>query len=417
MTDLRRLCVVTGVSTLLVGALLAAVRSQAQDAGADDVASIGAGNGHLPESVRASLTRVVVLPRSGAADEAVTGTYEKVTPGLAGGISKGSQIGRGIGTDIGGIPVQIPFPILTFPGAVIGGIAGATERQLQEFRDALTKDLAKASSQPLTDDALAADVFWGLRELPEVQSRVLAPGVPVPEDTDAILYVSIGDMSINVQADEAIITTTAEATLRRVSDGEHLYERMVQYQDRDTLSNWTANDSALWHNYASFARHYIGREIVAETYQRVPLDQELAPRKTDDVSQVKRDEWRGSTKSLMPTLAWDLTLAGGNPDYPWADSIGEENIDWEIEIYDLQRPVYSADRIADRSHTVALALEPCKTYRWSVRPAYRLDGMTRYGPWMRKPGGEGNGNVGRKASEAAAYIQDFATLEVSCRAR
>lgn len=417
MTDLRRLCVVTGVSTLLVGALLAAVRSQAQDAGADDVASIGAGNGHLPESVRASLTRVVVLPRSGAADEAVTGTYEKVTPGLAGGISKGSQIGRGIGTDIGGIPVQIPFPILTFPGAVIGGIAGATERQLQEFRDALTKDLAKASSQPLTDDALAADVFWGLRELPEVQSRVLAPGVPVPEDTDAILYVSIGDMSINVQADEAIITTTAEATLRRVSDGEHLYERMVQYQDRDTLSNWTANDSALWHNYASFARHYIGREIVAETFQRVPLDQELAPRNTDDFSQVKRDEWRGSTKSLMPTLAWDLTLAGGNPDYPWADSIGEENIDWEIEIYDLRRPVYSADRIADPSHTVALALEPCKTYRWSVRPAYRLDGTTRYGPWMRKPGGEGNGNVGRKASEAAAYIQDFATLEVSCRAR
>jgi len=29
----------------------------------------------------------------------------------------------------------------------------------------------------------------------------------------------------------------------------------------------------------------------------------------------------------------------------------------------------------------------------------------------------GNGNVGRKASEAPAYIQDFATLQIKCGRR
>jgi len=38
---------------------------------------------------------------------------------------------------------------------------------------------------------------------------------------------------------------------------------------------------------------------------------------------------------------------------------------------------------------------------------------------MRNPpeGATGNGNVGRAASVAQAYIQDFAMLEVGCRLR
>jgi len=406
------------VSLAALGMLLSSADVYPDEpAAAEGPAAVEADDPDLPESVRAALTRIVVLPLPGPVDETLSGTYDKRTAGLAGGMSKGSQAGRGIGTDVGGVPIRIPFPILTFPGAVIGGIAGATQRQMQEFRDALTRDLARASSQPLTDDALAADVFWGLRSLPGIQSKVLAPGVDIPADTEAVLYVSIGDMSINVQGSEAIITTTADATLRRVSDGEHLYERTVQYQDRDKLANWTADDSALWRNYASFARHYIGREIAAQTFQRVPVGHVVTPIQSPDVSPVKRDAWRGTTKSLRPTLAWDLTVAGARPDYPWAATIGEEDIDWEIEIYDLQRPVYAAERLPGPSHAVEAALEPCKTYHWSVRPAYRVDGVTRYGAWMRKPGAEGNGNVGRSASTAPAYIQDFATLEISCRAK
>jgi hypothetical protein len=62
-------------------------------------------------------------------------------------------------------------------------------------------------------------------------------------------------------------------------------------------------------------------------------------------------------------------------------------------------------------------LEYCKTYRWTVRPSYLREGDRKNGWWMRAtpPTGANNGNVGRAVSEAHAYIQDFASLEVKCR--
>ena len=43
----------------------------------------------------------------------------------------------------------------------------------------------------------------------------------------------------------------------------------------------------------------------------------------------------------------------------------------------------------------------------------------RYGEWMRFESDSisGRGNVGLAASTAAAYIQDFVSLEVKCRRR
>jgi hypothetical protein len=59
-------------------------------------------------------------------------------------------------------------------------------------------------------------------------------------------------------------------------------------------------------------------------------------------------------------------------------------------------------------------------YRWSVRPSYHVDGGVKFGEWMRFNSDNGiandtgKGSVGRKASEAPAYTQDFALLEIKC---
>jgi hypothetical protein len=95
---------------------------------------------------------------------------------------------------------------------------------------------------------------------------------------------------------------------------------------------------------------------------------------------------------------------------------------FDVEIYDNHRKVYAERRVAGTSHQVAFELEPCTTYRWSVRPAYEIDGDLRFGDWMRvTPDEDGikgrNGLVGRKASDAPAYTQDFPALEISCRRR
>jgi len=100
----------------------------------------------------------------------------------------------------------------------------------------------------------------------------------------------------------------------------------------------------------------------------------------------------------------------------WAAGIDEANIYYDLEIYDLHRPVYSVKHIPDPQHAVAMNLEACKSYRWTVRPSYHVGGDIKYGSWMRSdsnPDG-GNGNVGQKASEAPAFLYDFASLEIKC---
>ena len=371
---------------------------------------------HLSEELRSSVKKVVVLPTTSPVDRTVTGSYEQETTGLIDGAEAGSRIGRGAWTEIGGVPVGIPIPILTLPGALIGGISGATKREMQEFRDELTDELAKAASQPLSNEALASDVFWSIRRVSNLDSKLFALTTPIPEDTDAILYVNLTDLTIHIDGGDAVITTSAAATLRRLSDGEHLYENEVHYEDRDTLSSWTENENALWRDYANFARHYIGREISAEVFDRVELRHELRPRETDTVKRVKKNDWQGISRSSTPTIAWELTLLGGDSYGAWTEKIDAGDIAYDVEIYDMHRLVYSAKGVPEPSHKVVEELETCKSYRWSVRPSYRVGSDIRFGEWMRFSSDTytSKANVGRKASVAPAYTQDYALLEIKC---
>ena len=263
---------------------------------------------HMSEALRASITNVVVLPARAPAKGVVTGSYQEETYGFFGGADKGGRLGEGVSTDIGGVTVRYPIPILTWPGRLIGGLAGTTQRRIQEFRDQLTDDLAQSASDPLSNDALASDVFWSIRNVPSLKPKVFALTTPIPPETEAILFVSMTGVGINVEDDVATITTTAQATLQRTSDGVHLFDSEVEYTDTDTLSNWTRDELAAWHAYSNYARHYIGREISALVFERVELEHDLRPATSAEIKQNRKDRWRGTTKSTMPTLAWELGL-------------------------------------------------------------------------------------------------------------
>lgn len=370
---------------------------------------------HMSEALRSTFKKVVVLPTRGPVDQNVTGSYQKSTPGLLDGAQAGSEIGRGVQTEVGGIPVGIPVPMLTLPGSLLGGLFGGTQREIQDFRDALTADLSKAASHTVANEALATDVFWGLRNLPHLDAKILLLTTPIPSDTDAILYVSLTGITIDVSGKVATITTSAHALLHRLSDGAIVYEKDVEYQDTDTLSNWTKNENLVWRDYATFARHYIGREISAQVFERIDLHHEIQPLETDTVTRVKENDWQGITRSSTPTLAWKLNLLGGDSYGPWAEAIEAADISYDIDIYDMHRLVYSAKQVPDPRHTVEYELE-CRTYRWTVRPAYQVGSDIKFGEWMRfkSDTNTGNGNVGMKASEAPAYIQDLASLKIKC---
>ena len=193
------------------------------------------------------------------------------------------------------------------------------------------------------------------------------------------------------------------------SDGSTLYRGVVTYEDRDTLSNWGKDDAILWREYRNFARHYIGREISALLFERIDVDHEVTPDTSDSIRPVKKNIWLGKTKTRSPTLVWRSAL-----DDSGVDPAG---ITWDVEIYDRQRPIYSASRITGTSHTPNVPLESCGDIYWTVRPTYVVNGETKVGRWMRQApdGGASNGNAGRSISTAHAYLQDFARLQVSCR--
>lgn len=366
----------------------------------------------MPDEVRNAVSRLVILPTAGQGSESITGTYDQETLGLAGGMAKGAGVGS-VPVEVGHVPINIPIPIVREIGMLVGGIAGVRQRTVQDMRDRMVDDLASANNQPLSNMALATDVYWGLRNVAEVEPKLFAETTPIPKDTDAILFVHLDHVTLNVQEDEVIVGTSAVARVQRYSDGTTLYRATAQYEDRDTLKNWARDDYALWHAYAEYARHYIARELTAILYERVAVNHRLAPAPHSSIKPDKKLDWAGRTRSLTPTLAWEFELLGSSPATDGA------TIAWDIEIYDEQRPVYEAQQIQGMQHTPAVPLEPCKTYRWSVRPTYLKNGIRRNGAWMRRnvAGMYGNGNAGRAISEAHAYVQDFPVLDVDCKAR
>jgi hypothetical protein len=392
----------------------AADEESSEPSSATQIASTGT---HMSEDIRASIRSVIIVAGAVPTERAITGTYDDVTPGLLGGISEGANMGTQ-SVQIGGVAINVPISILTIPGAVYGGLSGQAKRDAQEFRDAMTEDLAQAENRSLNNDGLAQDVFWGLQKVPDLDSKILSATTPIPDDADTVAYVRVVNVTIDLDDDDAVLTTSAEVTLIRHSDQAKLYKRLIQYQDRDTLSKWTKHNNALWRDYANFAGHYLGREISAEMFETISLKHELLPVETNTIDLKKKDVWQGSSKSATPTFAWELKLSEGNPYGSWANSIDESDIYYDIEIYDSHRLVYAQKQIPDAHFTVAGGIPDCKTYRWSVRPSYHVGDDIKYGQWMSsRPLAEtmnNNGVFGRKASEAPAYIQDFASLKIAC---
>jgi len=376
----------------------------------------------MSDTLRSGVQRLVVVANDKAARESITGTYEKATPGFAGGVNQGASLGS-LSTQVGGVNVSVPMPVLMIPGAVYGGLSGSMKRQIQEFRDALTDELAHAESHPLGNDSLALDVYYNLAALPQLRTKLIAPSVAVPAATDAVLHVGFNELGIHVEDEEAILTLSASAELQSNADGAILYKRTMQYVDRDTLENWTANDRALWKDYANFAAHYLGRALAAESFGRILVADKVAPQETATLHRDRKDARLFHADFATPELAWTFALDGDDKSSAAMQRAAQSTVSYDVEIYDDHRLVYSRTRLAERRLVVEGELQPCATYRWSVRPVFDDGKTVSYGDWMRlgsDPEGSEqgrNGLVGRSASIAPAYTQDFPSLQVECRRR
>ncbi len=376
----------------------------------------------MPPEMRAGIGEVVVIASDANTDDSISGTYDKATAGLVQGADEGRRMGTVAG-QVGGVNVVVPIPVLQLPGMVYGGLSGAAKREIQEFRDALTEDIANARTLPLTNGGLALDVHRYLYSLPQVDAKLIASSTPIPESADAVLYVGFQEFKIDVDGKQATLILTAKAELQRTSDGVEMYSRVIEYHDTDTLENWTKNDMALWHDYTNFAAHYLARELSGEAFHRVVVPGTLDPIPTATAKQDRKDRHRYVSKAATPELRWQHNAAASAPTAGSAFPVAQSTVTYDVEIYDAHRRVYAQRDIPVTTHVLGFELEGCQAYRWSVRPTYRLGNDVYFGEWMRRPPDEANaakgrnGLIGRKASEAPAYTQDFPELEIKCGKR
>jgi len=367
--------------------------------------------GPMRASLRDALANVVVVAGASPAERALSGDYDKATPGFHAGMAEGASLGT-LSTQIGGVNVNFPVPILVLPGAVYGGLTGAAKRDIQEFRDALAEEIANAESQPLTNSGLALDVFQEIAGLGDPGVKLISDQTPIPGGTDAAVYVRFDGIGIDVQGKEAIITTSAKVGVQKPGDEKELYDATVFYRDRDTLGNWTRDGNALWRDYSNFAAHHLAREIAAELFTRRELAYSVAPEATQTAKRDRKNDLRFVSKTQTPELAWALAFPENDP-----AGLRGARISWEVEVYDRHRLVYAARRQPAPQHIVGIELA-CGEYHWSVRPSFTDAGGTRIGEWMRRTA-EGPLDYGRQlsgddASAAPAYVKGFAELYVRC---
>ena len=374
----------------------------------------------MPEADRASITSLVIIPAADSAISGVGGDYMKRSHVLSGawiGAWHGNQIGLLVCVFLLGCVIEPDLVgISTAIGALAGVSAAAIANNIQEFRDKLASSLEKAAIPPFDNDVLANYVYSYIKDIDYTDTKLIGATVPLPKSVDSVLLVGIDGLEITLDGKYAAFELTVSAWLRNVGSGATIRSNGYTYTDRDTLTNWTDNDSALVASYLNLARHYFGQEIAAEFLHKVELRHVLRPLNSDSVSGMGGADWRGRATSDSPTLAWELVLLGDDPYGRWTLSLDEDDIEYDLQIFDWRDLVYMETQIAEPVHRLEIALEDCTTLRWTVRPHYKFNGKTRAGEWMRYHSDDSveAGNIGNEASVEPAYLKGLPTLDTRC---
>ena len=271
------------------------------DIGQQPTAKFGRTGSHMPESIRTTISSVSVHAGSGAPSLYVGGDYGEPTMTAGEGAKAGAAAGvlatgEMMSEDLRAtILVPIVLPIAVVAGSIVGGAAAKVNEQVREFRDELTDELLDESNPELPSAELAHELEGLL---------VSAGDVKVLDDSaaDASLTITLTEISIVVDGNDAEMSATARAVLQG-RDGRTLYSITYGYWDRHSLSDWVANDNALWNEFRSNARRHIARGVSSELFESIITRHVLRP---------VDNEWQRRAKSSPPVLAWDFVLLGGD---------------------------------------------------------------------------------------------------------
>ena len=368
----------------------------------------------MSEELRGSVRTVLVRPSDIPATLSVEGDYKKEVPtpgeGAASGASAGFAVtGQMIAEDPRGLLIApIILPVAVIIGTIGGAAAAKIQQEIQQFRDELTDDLTENPSKPLGSTMLAAALRFRLEKTQDFEPLKPSADSQFPVDADAILEVRVTGLTIMVNGKNATMTTTAVASLRRSPDETIEYQKFYRYSQKDKLSNWVKDENLLWTTYVGQALRHFNRQISGDFFETILLRHVLRPTANETPSNDSSLRiWNRTVKTTTPILSWELFLLGDDPYGEWTNHIDTADVTYELEIYDSGKLVYAEDDIRTTRYEVQEALQECRTYHWSVRPHYEIDGKTRSGEWMQFLSSSERRTIRSAASSRYSATPDF----------
>ncbi len=341
----------------------------------------------MSDDIRESIETVAVQVSDAAPTLEMTGDdYSTETDPLARqGAAAGVAItGQMIAEDPRALiiaPIVLPFAVIG--GAIAGAGTRATLEQIRENRQDLSAALIEQDNQPLPNEVLADEVRSRLFTSGNVESVLVPVSGTVPQDVDAVLEVEVDGLTIDFRGGDASMQTRVIASLRRRSDNSLLYEQEYVVGQTESLGDWVEENNTLWQEYIARVQRYVARRISDDFFEKVEYRHVLRPVHTESFSgSPGQDFFDARVDTSTPTLAWELVLLGGDEEGDWSGRVAATDAIYDLEVYLENRLVYFSDGITATSHTVSEQLESCTEYRWSVRPAFLVDGKRRVGDWM-----------------------------------
>jgi hypothetical protein len=340
----------------------------------------------------------------------------------------------------GGTPAAIALACLPF-GLLIGAIAGSSGAATQETTSEAQGKLAEASKALALPPALASRVASYVRSMGIEGPGLLYDQGPLSAADDPRYPATAGDYVVEIALTEIRATTPASAKvpyrfivvargrLVRVADNTIVdtFTKRVGTNLR-TVDNWTANGNALMTLelnaiMATLAEAYADEWVLlhrgtGKAPVEEPPKQESSPFPTAGVSQAAMEQKLAPDYVLRPVdppasaslrlstsiMAFHMTaapVASLTPTLTWErlprTMLEPANLTYDVRILEgawhphpmasggrvfrAFRPVRVFTGLKEPKVEVNQALQPCKTYFWTVRARFDLDGRRRTTEW------------------------------------
>lgn len=352
--------------------------------------------------------------------------FEALTSGKVVGAAKGAGAGalacgqfvtRGDAGVVGLILFVVCLPVGATVGAIYGAYHAPSAEQVEKAKAAAQRGIAALKLQ---DEAVDAALRYGRDVGLEIGRLPQTTGPAKPDDSPSYTEAKgTADTIIEISVLRANAVTTGERELR-LSLGMQARVRVLSARDgkvTDTLSvkyisnpraidEWLAADGQAIKTEFDRGSAFIAEQAIDEImliYHPKTVPEQSEPRKTERVPAYalraieppirNKTYWGDSGARMTYGHLERYPLSEFQPSFRWepwprgfdivpGNGPGQAHqIRYDLRIFGEAGIIYERRGIVEAEHRLEQPLEPCHTYRWTVRARFALNDAPRATEW------------------------------------